>query len=367
MAITEDIRLCAIALTFAGRIGPVTARKLVTHFEDPRNIFQESKRSLVKQGILSVSAAESLFTKEIFEKAEKEIAFAQKYSVEVIYLHDETYPYRLRNCPDAPLVLYKKGNASLNPLKSVGVVGTRKATSYGRKQTEELIFGLRGESVQIVSGLAFGIDTVAHKAALDNELDTIAVLGTGLNMIYPAENRPLAKSICNDGALITEFTTQLPPEKENFPRRNRIIAGISDAVIVSESGLRGGALITAELGISYNRDVFALPGRIGDPYSEGCNWLIKTNKAGLITSVEDLYYSMNWELPGKKKVGSQRRLVLNEDEETIVRILRDHAECSIDLICNSTGFSFSQTAALLLNLEITGMVRSLPGKMYRLI
>lgn len=364
---SDEIKLHAIALTFAGRIGSVTARKLVSHFEDPRNIFMESKRNLIKLGILGIAAAESVFSKDIFIKAEKEIAFAEKYSIDILYLNDENYPFRLRNCPDAPLILYKKGIASLNPIKSVSVVGTRKATLYGKEQTEQLIGKLSGEPLQIISGLAFGIDTVAHKAALNAGLETIAVLGTGLNMIYPAENRPLAKKICNDGALLTEFTSQLPPEKENFPRRNRIIAGMSDAVIVAETGIRGGALITAELGVSYNRDVFAIPGKVGDTYSEGCNWLIKTNKAGLITSAEDLYYSMNWELPGSRKNGSQTRLALNADEEAIVNILRMNNDSSIDFICSTLGFSFSHTAGLLLNLEMSGVVRSLPGKMYRLI
>jgi DNA processing protein len=365
--VSIDEKFYSISLTFAGRIGPVTARKLISHFEHPEHVFRESKKNLLKLGLMSASAVQSLFNKDIFDKAEKEIAFTEKYAVDILCLNDEAYPFRLRNCPDAPVVLYKKGNASLNPLKSISVVGTRKSTGYGKDTTAALIKSLQGESLQVVSGLAFGIDTEAHKASLNAQLETIAVLGTGLNMIYPAENRPLAKRICEHGALLTEFTTQIPPEKENFPRRNRIIAGMSDAVIVIETGKRGGALITAELGISYNRDVFAIPGKIGDTYSDGCNWLIKTNKAGLITSAEDLYYCMNWEMPGKKKTGIQATMALTREEEIISRLLLEHNDCSIDFLCNSTGFSFSQTAGILLNLEMSGIVRSLPGKMYRLI
>lgn len=366
-SVTDENVFYAIALTFANRVGSITARKLISYFEEPQNIFRESKKNLVRQGILTASAASSIFNKEILVQAEKEIAFTEKFSIDILYLKDEAYPHRLRHCPDAPLVLYKKGDASLNPMKSIGVVGTRKSTVYGRELTEKVIRQMKGDPLQIVSGLAFGIDTVAHKAALEADLETIAVLGTGLNMIYPAENRPLAKKICNLGALVTEFSSQLTPEKENFPRRNRIIAGMSDAVIVAETGKRGGALITAELANSYNRDVFAFPGKIGDTYSEGCNWLIKTNKAALITSAEDVYYNMNWELPGKKKSGKQTSLVLSDDETKIVRLMQENGECSFDFLCNATGFTLSSVAALLLNMEMSGIVRSLPGKMYCLI
>ncbi len=365
--IAEDQVFYAIALTFANRIGSITARKLVNYFEEPGNIFRESKKDLIRQGILNSAAASSLFNKEIFVQAEKEIQFTEKFDIKIVYLKDEDYPHRLRHCPDAPLVLYKKGTASLNPMKSIAVVGTRKSTAYGREMTEKMITRMKGDPLQIVSGLAFGIDTVAHTSALKAELETIAVLGTGLNMIYPAENRTLAKKICNMGALLTEFSSQLTPEKENFPRRNRIIAGMSDAVVVAETGKRGGALITAELANSYNRDVFAFPGKINDPYSEGCNWLIKTNKAALVTSADDVYYNMNWELPGNKKTGKQTTLALSNEEEMIARLLMENRECSFDFLCNATGFTLSSVAALLLNMEMSGVVRSLPGKMYCLI
>jgi DNA processing protein len=364
--ISEEDLFYAIALTFVNRIGSITARKLIAHFGQPKHIFRETRKGLIKLGGVSSVVAASIFEKKNFLQAEKEIAFAEKYGIDILYIHDEAYPYRLRHCPDAPIILYKKGNASLNPLKSLSVVGTRQSTTYGRDQTEALIRKMQGDQLQIISGLAFGIDSIAHKAALDSHLETISVLGTGLNMIYPAQNRPLAKKICEQGALITEFSSQLTPEKENFPRRNRIIAGMSDAVIVVEAGKRGGALITAELANSYSRDVFAVPGKIGDTYSEGCNWLVKTNKAALVTSADDIYYNMNWELPGEKKQGKQISIILTEEEEKIARILIETGECSVDFICNSTGFTLSKTAGLLLNMEMSGVIRSLPGKMYRL-
>ncbi len=361
----ENTLFYAIAITFANRIGSVTARRLINYFGSPDLVFRENRQSIVKQGLLSAPVAASLFTKEILVQAEREIEFALKYSIDVLYIDDEAYPFRLRQCSDAPVILYKKGVSKLNPVKSVSIVGTRKATSYGRDSTANLIQGMRGEPVQIVSGLAHGIDTAAHRCALENGLETIAVLGTGLNIIYPAENKTLAKNICKQGSLVTEFSSQHIPEKENFPRRNRIIAGMSDAVMVIEAGKKGGALITAELGNSYNRDVFALPGRMGDTYSEGCNWLIKTNKAALVSSTADLYYNMNWDLPGDKKQGKQARLILNEEEEKIFRLLVENGECGLDFICNSTDYTLSKVAALLLNMEMAGAIKSLPGKMYR--
>jgi len=352
-------------MTFANRIGSVTARRLISHFGSPEAVFKETKKSMVSQGILSSLVASSLFSKEIFKQAEKEIEFARRYSIDILFIDDEDYPFRLRQCPDAPIILYKKGVAGLNPVKSVGIVGTRRATLYGKEKTSELIAGMRGDPVQIVSGLAYGIDTAAHKGALEYGFETIAVLGTGLNLMYPADNKMLATQICKHGALVTEFNSQLTPEKENFPRRNRIIAGMSDAVLVMEAGKRGGALITAELGNSYNRDVFALPGRVGDTYSEGCNWLIKINKAAMITSTADLYYSMNWDLPNEKKSAKQAQLILTADEEKVFRLLVENGECSFDFICNSTDYTLSKVAGILLSMEMSGVIKSLPGKMYR--
>lgn len=355
----------AIALTFANKIGSITARKLLSLYSDPRDIFNESKKNLIQSGILSPRAAESLLSDVNFRKADKEMEFIEKFSISVLCIHDEAYPYRLKHCPDAPFVLYVKGECSLNPLKSVGVVGTRRSTAYGRQQTDAIISELAGEPLQIVSGLAHGIDTAAHKSALNAGLETIAVLGHGLNMIYPAENRDLAKNICSQGALVTEFSTQNIPEKENFPRRNRIIAGMSDAVIVVEANKTGGALITAEMANSYNRDVFAVPGRITDTYSQGCNWLIKTNKAALVTSANDLYYGMNWELPGQKAQAKQTTFVLNAQEEILYRLLQEHGECSMDFIYNTMDITLSKASEILLNMEMNGIIRSLPGKMYR--
>lgn len=362
--ISEDTLFYAIALSFVKGVGPVTSRKLINHYGDTVEIFKESTAGLSKLGILNSATIKSIKSKEIIEYAAKEIDFINKYKVEVIYINDERYPYRLKQCSDAPLILFAKGSSSLNQLKSLAVVGTRNATSYGREKTKEIIDGFKGEAIHIVSGLASGIDSYAHQASVDNSIETIAILGHGLNMIYPASNRKLATAVMECGALVTEFNSQLAPEKENFPRRNRIIAGMSDAVLVVEANKRGGALITAEIGASYNRDIFAVPGRIGDTYSQGCNWLIKTNKAALITNTEDIYYGMNWSLPGKEKKAKQISFILSEEEEVIYQLLLKNGESGIDFICSVLGITLSKAASILLNMEMSDIVKSLPGKIY---
>lgn len=364
--ISEETIFYAIALGFVKGVGPVTARKLINHYGEIEEIFKETKVELNKLGILNSLAVKSLKSKEIIEYAAKEIEFINKYDIEAIYINDERYPYRLKQCSDAPIILFTKGKSSLNQLKSLAVVGTRNATSYGREKTKEIIDGFKGEAIHIVSGLASGIDSYAHQASIDNSIETIAVLGHGLNMIYPASNRKLASSILECGALVTEFNSQLAPEKENFPRRNRIIAGMSDAILVVEANKRGGALITAEIGTTYNRDIFAVPGRIGDTYSQGCNWLIKTNKAALITNTEDIYYGMNWTMPGKEKKSKQISFILSEDEEAIYQLLLKNGESGIDFICSVLGLSLSKAASILLTMEMSDIVKSLPGKIYAL-
>lgn len=360
----EEIIFHAIALTFVKGVGPITARKLINHYGDIKEVFSASKLDLKKLNLLTSKSIVSIKSKEVFENTEKEIKFIQKYDIKPIFINDETYPYRLKQCHDAPLVLFVKGCSSLNPLKAIAVVGTRNATIYGKEKTKSLITEVKGEPMQIISGLANGIDSYAHIASLENSIETIAVLGHGLNCIYPASNRKLATKIIESGALVTEFNSQLPAEKENFPRRNRIIAGMSDAVVVIEANKKGGALITAELANSYNRDVFAIPGRTDDTYSQGCNWLIKTNKAALITNMKDLYYSMNWNYSGKEKTTKQMSFVLSKDEEKIFQILFNNGNSSIDYLCSITDFSLSKLSGILLNMEMSDVIRCLPGKIY---
>jgi DNA processing protein len=366
MSNTSNSLYYSVALSLTPGIGPVSARKLLLAFENAENIYKESKRSIKKKQLINPLLVDKLFSKEVLESADIEMGFIDKYQINVLYYEQDNYPYRLQSCPDAPIILYSKGNVRYNELKVISIVGTRRSTEYGREFTSKLIADLKKEPVVIVSGLAHGIDTYAHQYAVENELPTIAVLGHGLQMIYPAANKALAKQIIENGSLLTEFSSQSIPEKENFPRRNRIIAGLSDAIIVVEANIKGGALITAEIATTYNRDVFAVPGKTTDTYSKGCNWLIKTNKAGLITSAEDLYYNMNWEFAHTRKTSKQTSLILTEDEEKIFRILHEFGQSNIDFICNTSLFSLSKTATVLLQMEMSGIIKSLPGKMYRL-
>ena len=249
----------------------------------------------------------------------------------------------------------------------MSIVGTRKNTEYGKNFTESLIEGLQEQNVLVISGLAFGIDTIAHKAALKNNLQTIGVLAHGLDRIYPSQNKQLAKEMIDQGGLLTDFMSNTLPDKQNFPKRNRIVAGMCDALVVIESGIKGGSLITAELANGYNKDVYAIPGKTSDKNSEGCNYLIKQNKASLITHADDLLQLMNW-TPKEKKQKKQRELFieLTADEKIILAILQQKDGVQIDEVYFKSGLSSSAVASALLMLEMQNVVLSLPGKVYKL-
>jgi len=287
----------------------------------------------------------------------------------MLFFRDKDYPFRLKNCYDSPVLLYWKGNADLNTAKIIGIVGTRKATDYGKNICYKLVSGLADQQVLIVSGLAYGIDSCAHRAAIESGLPTVGVLGHGLDRIYPGFNRVLAEKMMKQGGLLTDFPSGTNPDRENFPKRNRIIAGLCDGIIVVEAGRKGGALITADIANSYNRDVFAVPGRIGDPWSEGSNFLIKANKAALIQSAEDVRYLMGWDIPPGLQPVQQRKIFIEmtPEEEALVKILTESGKLGVDEICIRAGISMSRVSAALLNLEFEGVVRSLPGKLYELV
>ena len=279
---TNDL-LYQIALTLVPNIGDVHAKILATHFGDASSIFNAKKKELESiEGIGTVRAS-AIKSFNNFASCEKEMEFIEQYKITPLFITDKDYPKRLLNCYDSPALLFYKGNTDLNISKIISVVGTRNNNDYGKAACEKLIDDLSNENILIVSGLAFGIDTIAHKTAVKNNLPTIGVLAHGLDRIYPPQNKTLAKQMVENGGLLTEFLSNTIPDKQNFPKRNRIVAGMCDAVIVIESSKKGGSLITAELGNSYNKDVFAIPGRIYDSKSEGCNYLIKNNKASLIT------------------------------------------------------------------------------------
>ncbi len=360
-----------IALSLIPKVGHVTAKKLVSYVGSFEGVFKESKKNLLKIPGIGKILANLIIDSNVIPIAEEEIEFIQKKKVVPVFYLDKTYPERLKHCDDAPILLYTFGNTDLNLRKILSVVGTRKATIEGKTFCENLITDLadRGHNPTIVSGLAYGIDAVAHNSALKNNLPTIAVLGHGLDIIYPASHKKLAKEVIKNGMLMTDFPSKSIRDKNNFIKRNRIIAGLSDATIVVESAEKGGALITADIANSYNRDVFAVPGRITDMYSKGCNNLIKTNKASMLTKVEDLEYILGWEPNDKKNNIVQKELFieLSKDEKRLVDILKEQDELPIDSICIKADMPTSKVSPILLNLEFMGIVKTLPGKLYKLV
>ena len=307
-----------------------------------------------------------------FLRAEQEMEFVEKNRLSCLTLKDEAYPSRLRECEDAPIVLFFKGNTDFNRLHVIDMVGTRRATDYGKQFCADFLRDLAVlcPDVLVVSGLAYGIDIHAHRAALANHLPTIAVLAHGLDRIYPAEHRKTAVSMLEQGGLLTEFTSGTNPDRQNFVKRNRIVAGMSDATVVIESAAKGGALITAELAESYHRDCFAFPGRCNDEYSIGCNNLIRKNQAVLITSAEDLVKAMGWENSPKTEKTVQRELFpdLSEEEERIVKRLGKMPEgLQINTLVIDTNIPVNRMSALLFELEMKGVIRALAGGVYRLI
>jgi DNA processing protein len=369
--VVEEKLKYQIALTLIPGVGDVIAKNLVSYCGSAEAVFKQKEQQLLKiPGIGSV-VAQSVLNFKNFERTEEECLFIEKNKINCAFYTDKNYPTRLKNCMDAPVLLFYKGNIDFNHNKIVSIVGTRNATDYGKIFCEKLVDDLKPHNAIIVSGLAYGIDITAHKAALKNNLSTVAVLAHGLDRIYPPTHKPIADKMLTSGGLVTEFVSETNPDKENFPKRNRIVAGIADAVIVVEAAKKGGALITAEIANSYNRDVFALPGRIGDTYSEGCNNFIKTNKASLIESIADLEYLMRWDLDDgdKKKKQIQKKLFVDftEEEQKLVSFLNEKGKQDIDSISIYSDLPVSKIASTLLNLEFKGVLKSHPGKMYELI
>jgi len=312
----------------------------------------------------------TLKDREVFDRAEREIAFMERYGIRALFYQDDAYPGRLRNCEDAPILLYVRGELNLEDRKVLSLVGTRRATDSGMDLCTRLVedLALGSPDLVVVSGLAYGIDICAHRAALKSNLSTVAVLGHGMDIIYPSVHRKTAAEIVHQGALITEFSSQTPFVRGNFVSRNRIIAGLADATVVVESGEKGGALITADIANSYNRDVFAFPGRVNDPRSRGCNHLIKNNKASLIEGAHDLEYILGWEVKRQKQKNVQSQLFhqLEPEAMQIVDHLKEKGELSIDELSSLCQWPISRISPMLLDLELKGLVRCLPGSRYKI-
>lgn len=358
-----------LCLTLVPNIGDVQAKILVQHFGDASSIFKAKTLQLEKIEGIGQVRAKSIKHFHEFHLAEAEIKFIEKYKIKPIFLTDEAYPKRLLNCYDSPTLLFYRGNADLNASKILAIVGTRSNTDYGKAFTEKLVKDISAQNIIIISGLAFGIDAIAHKASIKNGLPTVGVVGHGLSKIYPSQNAELAKEMITEGGgILTEFFHDTRPDKHNFPLRNRIVAGISDATIIVESTVKGGSMITAKLADAYNRDVFAVPGRTNDKVSAGCNHLIKYNKAVLLTDADELLDVLGWK-EKKAKTKKQRELFieLTTEEKTIINLLQQKDAVHIDEINISSGLSSSAVAAAILNLELQGVVQSAPGKMYKMI
>ena len=357
-----------IALTRVPHIGVKLAKNLIAHCRGAEAVFREPSHNLLKINGIGQRHVENLKKSAALSEAEANIKYLIDNSCHIAYyLNDDHYPKRLLQYDDAPILLYYRGTSNLNVLKTVGIVGTRKPNTYGKIQSELIVNSLYEYDVQIISGLAYGVDSLAHQHAVSKGIDNIAVMGTGLDQIYPAQNRKLAQQIEKKGCVLTEFPINTNPDRENFPMRNRIIAGMADAVVVIQSAHKGGSLITAEFANSYHKDVFAVPGRVDDEMSIGCNKLIKANKAHLIESADDIAYIMRWD-SDKPKQTNQIELFqeLSEEEQTIVNYLRTNEEVTIDTLHHQTQLKSSELANHLLSLEFKGIIRSLPGKKYRI-
>lgn len=358
--------LYKIGITLLPKIGVVNGKQLIAFCGGAEAVFKENAKALEKIPNIGSVAIKNIINQKVLLRAAEEIEFINKNNIKALFYTDKNYPSRLSNCHDSPIMLYFKGTSQLNQHRVVSIVGTRRSTNYGKEICREITSYLKDYEVMILSGLAYGIDTCSHREALDNNIETVGVLGHGLDTIYPAQNRKIAERMLENGGLLTEFISKTKPDRENFPKRNRIVAGMSDAIVVVESGRKGGAIITADLGNSYNRDVFAVPGRAGDEYSKGCNYLIRTNRAALIENGSNITYFMSWE-KSTKKTNNQPQLFisLSDVEQNIYDCIINSKEISIDKIAITTGIKPSIVASTLLKLEFEGMVRNMPGKLYK--
>jgi len=369
MTVNHPDTIYRIALSLCEGVGPILAKNLINALGSAEAVFKESDNGLAAIPGINIKVRTSLKNDFTLQRAEEEMAFIDRHGFLMHFFQDSSYPRRLKHCADAPVILFQKGNLNLNPNRSLSIVGTRSVTDYGRSFLEHFMPQLPAFQPQVISGLAYGVDAIAHRESLNHNLKTIAVVAHGLDSVYPALHRGLAADIIESGgAIVTEFLSQSKPDRENFPKRNRIIAGMSDAVIVVEAARKGGALITADLAFQYNRDVFAVPGRFRDTYSEGCNLLIKSNRANLLESTKDLEYIMRWQ---QQEQVQQAQLPLfddmtTEEQNLISAIGTDSQPKEIEWLANKMELPMSKLLVQLMNLELKGILISMPGKRYRL-
>lgn len=366
-----DKRIYQIGLTMINGVGDILSRHLLQTMGDAEAVFTEKKQVLEKiAGIGPVTAA-AIKQPDVLLRAEKELSFVEKNHITLYCLEDKEYPVRLKECPDAPVLFYFKGSTNLNASRIISIVGTRQATSYGKELTDELLKDLSASfpDLLVISGLAYGVDVAAHRSALKYQLPTIGVLAHGLDRIYPPAHRSTAIEMLQQGGLLTDFPSDTNPDKPNFVRRNRIVAGMADTTIVIESAEKGGSLITADIAFSYGRDVYTFPGRVTDPHSKGCNTLIRQNKAGLITSAADLVSAMCWDIPDKSETPRQAQLLFTDEdnEDPVVTLIREKKEIHINQLAIALDMPIYQLTSLLFELEMSGIIKAMPGNIYRMV
>jgi DNA processing protein len=363
----EDDLPWLIALTQVPHIGPVHARVLLQHAGSARAVFRSPKSTLERIPGIGVVRADAIHAWKDMDMAEREIRFMHQYHIRALSFHDQDYPQRLSHAYDAPVLLYYRGSACLNHTRIISIIGTRTPSEYGKDRVRDLLQGLSAYQPLVVSGLAYGIDTLAHRHALRQGLPTVGVLAHGLDRIYPHENKGLARDMLEHGGLLTDFPSGTNPDAVNFPRRNRIVAGLADAVVVMETGEKGGSMITARMANGYDREVFALPGRSTDARSAGCHLLIRENRAQLFTCAEQVATAMNWYADDKKVRPEQASLLLPlpPNEQAVFDFIRHGEQPAFDEISRQLGLDAGEIASTLLSLEMQQYILPLPGKRYR--
>lgn len=361
MALIEEI-----ALTLIPNFGPRKLRTILQYF-DLEEFFSVPKKRLREIPGIGEKTLIQLNRNEAIQKAKEYVNYLEKNDINSVFYQSDEFPYRLNQCEDAPILLFKKGKIHYNQPKVISVVGTRNATSYGKRCIDSFLEGLVNQNILVVSGLAYGIDVYAHQKCVELGIQTVGVLGHGLDRIYPAVHKSISEKMLLNGGLISEFLPGTLPDREHFPMRNRIVAGMCDATIVIESGLKGGSMITAELANDYSRDVFAFPGNVENEYSKGCNLLIKNQKAHLITNSKDFISWMNWDTKNER-VSIQKSIFpnLTKEEQFILDIIQRKKEISLDVLSLKTEMNSSKLSGLLLKLELEGIVQQLPGMRYKI-
>lgn len=369
MMLSETELLYTLALQKVPNLGDVSAKKLLHHLGSAQGIFKEKESALLKIDGIGAFKLKALKNKTILDQAEEELKFIATKKLTVRYFKDTLYPERLKHCLDGPILFFETGTVDVKNKKIISIVGTRKVTRYGAHFCEHLIEELAPLDPVIVSGFAYGVDITAHKAAVKNGLQTVACLAHGMNQIYPKIHKKYISEVEKNGGFITEFWSHDSFDRSNFLKRNRIIAGISEATIVIESAQKGGSLVTAAIANSYNREVFAVPGRATDSQSMGCNTLIKSNQARLCTSAADIVYMLGWDINQSKKQPVQASLFVDLEpaEQEVYDYLSTKDKALLDVIAIDCGIPTYQLATLLLNMELKGVIRPLPGKLFQAI